>query len=51
MVDIWHVAIPVRNLTESIDFYVQRLGFELIGRHQEGIRSQAFVRRKKQTIC
>lgn len=44
MIDVWHVAIPVRDLKESVRFYVKGLGFELLGFSQEGVRSQAFVR-------
>ena len=41
--DIWHVAIPVKDLKTSIAFYCEGLGFKLLGYNQDGPRLQAFV--------
>jgi catechol 2,3-dioxygenase-like lactoylglutathione lyase family enzyme len=29
--DIWHVGFPVSNLTVSVQFYCNQLGFKLVG--------------------
>ncbi|MDO8473387.1 MAG: VOC family protein [Dehalococcoidia bacterium] len=39
--DIWHLGLPVKNLQESLRFYVDGLGFELLGYYCKNL---AFVR-------
>lgn len=41
--DIWHVAIPVSNLARSEAFYIDCLGFTLVGRDEYPSKKQAFV--------
>ena len=31
MFDIWHIGIPVKNLTATLKFYTEVLDFELLG--------------------
>ena len=45
--DIWHVAIPVKDLDKSVDFYCGTLGFVLIGRDDIASKKQAFVAVRK----
>ena len=40
---IWHIAIPVRDLEQSERFYRDHLGFQLVGRDEYPTMSQAFV--------
>jgi len=42
-VDIWHVAIPVADLSRTFDFYCSRLGFKLVGRDEYPSKRQLFV--------
>ena len=42
-IDIWHIAIPVRDLERSVSFYCRNLGFELVGRDECPAMQQAFV--------
>ncbi len=39
--DIWHLGLPVKNLQGSLGFYVDGLGFELLGTYG---KNPAFVR-------
>jgi catechol 2,3-dioxygenase-like lactoylglutathione lyase family enzyme len=41
--DIWHVAIPVRNLGLSVEFYREKLGLNLTGYDEYPSKKQAFV--------
>ena len=43
--DIWHIAIPVKNLEKSVEFYTS-LGFTLTGRDEFAAKKQAFVATK-----
>lgn len=40
MFDIWHIGVPVRDLAESVRFYVTGLGFELLSYYGD---TMAFV--------
>lgn len=37
MFDVWHLGVPVRNLEESLHFYVEALGFEFRGYYGDDI--------------
>jgi catechol 2,3-dioxygenase-like lactoylglutathione lyase family enzyme len=41
--DIWHVATPVSNLAKSEAFYINSLGFVLVGRDEYPSKKQTFV--------
>lgn len=41
MFDVWHIGVPVKNLKESLKFYVTGLGFEFLGYYKKTV---AFVR-------
>lgn len=45
--DIWHVAIPVKNLDKSVTFYHKILGLKLIGYDEYPSKKQAFVATKE----
>ena len=45
--DIWHVAIPVKDLNKSVTFYHKILGLKLIGYDQYPSKKQAFVATKE----
>src|SRR6266536_3133803 len=38
-----HIYHPVRDLDESVDFYVNKLGFYLLRRYRTGDRESAYV--------
>lgn len=42
-VKIWHIAIPVRNLDTSVEFYRKALGFQVIGFDEYSTKKQAFI--------
>lgn len=42
-ISLWHVAIPVANLDESVSFYCHRLGFQLNGFDEYPDKKQAFI--------
>lgn len=44
MFDVWHLGLPVRNLEESVRFYVKGLGFELLGYYNTDRYRIAFAR-------
>ncbi|MBN8701535.1 MAG: VOC family protein [Bacteroidetes bacterium] len=44
MFDIWHIAIPVTNIEESISFYCDFLGFIFIGTDENHNKKQAFIK-------
>jgi catechol 2,3-dioxygenase-like lactoylglutathione lyase family enzyme len=44
MFDVWHLGLPVRGLEESVGFYVDGLGFELLGYHETERYRVAFAR-------
>ncbi|MBI5631841.1 MAG: VOC family protein [Elusimicrobia bacterium] len=44
MFDIWHLGLPVRSLEESIRFYVNGLGFQLLGYYDADRYRIAFAR-------
>jgi catechol 2,3-dioxygenase-like lactoylglutathione lyase family enzyme len=41
MFDVWHIGVPVKNLDDSVAFYVTGLGFEFLGYYE---KTMAFVR-------
>lgn len=41
--DIWHVAIPVKDLARSVDFYCGKLGLGFLGYDEQTDKRQAFV--------
>jgi len=41
MFDVWHIGVPVKNLNQSVEFYVTGLGFEFLGYYE---KTMAFVR-------
>ena len=45
--DIWHVAIPVRQLSSSVQFYCDQLGFTLFGLDEQSSKKQAFIQSGK----
>ena len=44
MFDIWHLGLPVENLERSVRFYVEGLGFELLGFSESDRYRFAFAR-------
>ncbi len=44
MFDVWHLGLPVRNLEESVRFYVKGLGFNLLGYYDTDRYRIAFAR-------
>lgn len=44
MFDVWHLGLPVRNLEASVRFYVNGLGFELLGYYDAPRYRVAFAR-------
>ena len=44
MFDIWHLGLPVANLERSVSFYVDGLGFELLGYYESESYRMAFAR-------
>ena len=44
MFDVWHLGLPVRDLEQSVRFYREGLGFELLGYYEAGRTRMAFVR-------
>lgn len=41
--DVWHVAVPVKDLERSKEFYCNKLGFILLGQDEYTTKKQAFV--------
>ena len=44
MFDVWHLGLPVKNLERSVEFYVDVLGFELLGFSESDRYRFAFAR-------
>jgi catechol 2,3-dioxygenase-like lactoylglutathione lyase family enzyme len=44
MFDVWHLGLPVKNLDRSVEFYVDGLGFELLGFDESERYRIAFAR-------
>ena len=44
MFDVWHLGLPVENLERSVRFYVDGLGFELLGFSDSDRYRMAFAR-------
>jgi catechol 2,3-dioxygenase-like lactoylglutathione lyase family enzyme len=44
MFDVWHLGLPVENLERSVSFYVDGLGFELLGYSESETYRMAFAR-------
>ena len=44
MFDVWHLGLPVKNLERSVEFYVDGLGFELLGFDESERYRIAFAR-------
>ncbi|MFI5348882.1 MAG: VOC family protein [Elusimicrobiota bacterium] len=44
MFDVWHLGLPVENLERSVSFYVEGLGFELLGFSESDRYRFAFAR-------
>ena len=44
MFDVWHLGLPVENLERSVRFYVDGLGFELLGFSESDRYRFAFAR-------
>lgn len=44
MFDVWHLGLPVENLERSVRFYVDGLGFELLGYSESDRYRMAFAR-------
>ena len=44
MFDVWHLGLPVENLERSVRFYVDGLGFELLGYLESDGYRMAFAR-------
>ena len=45
--NIWHVALSVKDLEKSMEFYCQKMGFELLGLDEQESKKQAFVEIQK----
>jgi glyoxylase I family protein len=41
--NLWHIAIPVNNLQNSVEFYRDALGFKLLGCDEYSDKRQAFI--------
>ncbi|HEX4047819.1 MAG TPA: VOC family protein [Elusimicrobiota bacterium] len=44
MFDVWHLGLPVEDLERSVNFYVDGLGFELLGYSESERYRMAFAR-------
>jgi catechol 2,3-dioxygenase-like lactoylglutathione lyase family enzyme len=44
MFDVWHLGLPVESLERSVRFYVDGLGFELLGYSESDRYRMAFAR-------
>jgi catechol 2,3-dioxygenase-like lactoylglutathione lyase family enzyme len=44
MFDVWHLGLPVEDLERSVSFYVDGLGFELLGYSESERYRMAFAR-------